>query len=150
LLVIVAVAAAFARVPSVTAALGLGVFMTGVVFLWYGRDLKRAVLPGVAAGLVPLVFALCASHFHHCSDDACMSFCVPACAAGGLLAGLAVAVIGHRQRAGVAFWLAASGLALLTGSMGCSCVGYAGVAGLAAGYAMGVVPNLVRRALIQP
>jgi hypothetical protein len=99
----------------------------------------------VAAGLVPLVLALCANHVHHCSADGCMTLCVPACAVGGLAAGLAVAGVGNRRRAGAVFWLPASGLALLTGAMGCSCVGYAGVAGLGLGFAAGVVPGALRR-----
>ena len=142
---VVAVAVAFARHPSLALALGLSAFSAGVVLLWYGRDLRRAVLPGVAAGIVPLALALCASHWHHCDADACTSFCVPACAAGGLLAGLAVATVGNRRRAGAVYWLPASGLALLTGAMGCSCVGHAGIAGLAVGYAAGILPGLVRK-----
>jgi hypothetical protein len=146
---VVAVAVALAREPSTALAFGLGVFLVGVMLLWYGRDLRRAVLPGVAAGLVPLALALCASHWHHCDAHACTSFCVPACAAGGLLAGLGVAAVGNQRRAGAAYWLPASGLALLTGAMGCSCVGHAGIAGLAIGYGAGVVSELVRRRLMR-
>jgi len=75
-----------------------------------------------------------------------MMTCVPVCSVGGLVAGLAVASIGNQRRAGVVFWLSASTLALLTGAMGCACVGYSGVAGLAVGFAAGVVPGLLRRA----
>jgi hypothetical protein len=146
-LLIVAVVAMLGHRPSVTAALGFVTFAGGVAMLWYGRDLKRAVLPGVAAGLVPLVLALCASHYHHCDGETCVSFCVPACSAGGVLAGLVVAAVGHRQRAGAMFWLSSSGLALLTGAMGCSCVGYAGVVGLAIGFGAGLSSSLIRRRL---
>jgi hypothetical protein len=145
LLGVIAVAVALARHPSATAAFGLAAFLVGLALLWYGRDVRRAVLPGVAAGLVPLVLALCANHMHYCTGDGCMMLCVPACAVGGLAAGLAVAGIGNQRRAGMAFWLPASGLALLTGAMGCSCVGYAGVVGLALGYAAGLVPGALRR-----
>jgi hypothetical protein len=144
-LLIVGIAALLGRRPSVAVALGLGMFASGVVMLWYGRDVKRAVLPGVAAGLAPLTLALCANHFHHCAGDTCLSLCVPACAAGGLLAGLGVAMVGLRQRAGLTFWLASSGLALLTGAMGCSCVGYAGVVGLAFGFGAGLSASLIRK-----
>jgi hypothetical protein len=75
-----------------------------------------------------------------------MTMCVPACSAGGVIAGLAVASVGNRRRAGAVFWLSASSLALLTGAMGCACVGYAGVVGLGVGFAAGVVPGLLRRA----
>jgi hypothetical protein len=150
LLVIVAVAAAFARRPTVAAALGLTAFLLGVVLLWYGRDLKRAVLPGVLAGLVPLTFAICASHWHHCDGETCTTLCMQACAAGGVLAGLGVSAVSGRMRSGAAFWLPASGLTLLTGAMGCSCVGYGGVVGLVIGYGLGVLPGLLRRLIVRP
>jgi hypothetical protein len=62
--------------------------------------------------------------------------CIPACATGGVVAGLAVAGVGaspKRHR----FLIAASSVALLTGAMGCACVGHAGVAGLALGFGAG-------------
>jgi hypothetical protein len=145
-LVVVAVATSVARHPSATGALGFAAFVAGAVMLWYGRDPKRAVLPGVLAGFVPLVLALCTSHMHDCTGDGCMMMCVPACSVGGLVAGLAVASVGNQRRAGAVIWLSASALALLTGAMGCACVGYSGVAGLAIGFAAGVVPGLLRRA----
>ena len=40
-----------------------------------------------------------------------------------------------------------SAVALLTGAMGCVCVGYAGIAGLALGFGAGMVPGLVRKFL---
>lgn len=150
LLLVVAVATAIARHPSATAALGFAAFIAGATMLWYGRDPKRAVLPGVLAGFVPLVLALCTSHVHGCTGDGCMMMCVPACGVGGLVAGLAVASVGNRRRAGTVFWLSASALALLTGAMGCACVGYSGIVGLAAGFAAGVVPGLIRRAFSPP
>ncbi len=146
LLLVVAVATAVARHPSVTGAFGVAAFVAGATMLWYGRDPKRAVLPGVLAGFVPLVLVLCTSHMRGCSGDDCMMMCVPACSVGGLVAGLAVASVGNQRRAGAVFWLSASALALLTGAMGCACVGYSGVAGLAIGFAAGVVPGLLRRA----
>ena len=149
LLLVVAVATAVARHPLVAGALGIGAFIAGAVMLWYGRDPKRAVLPGIFAGFVPLVLALCTSHMHGCMGDSCMMMCVSACTLGGLVAGLAVASVGNQRRAGAVFWLSASGLALLTGAMGCACVGYPGVAGLAIGFAAGVVPGLLRRAFAQ-
>ena len=148
-LLVVAVATAIGRHPSATGAFGIGAFIAGAVMLWYGRDLKRAVLPGVLAGFVPLVLTLCTSHMHGCMGDDCMMMCVPACSIGGLVAGLAVASVGNHRQAGAAFWLSASAIALLTGAMGCACVGYSGVIGLGVGFAAGVVPGLLRRAFGQ-
>jgi hypothetical protein len=113
--------------------------------LWYGRDPQRAVLPGIAAGPVPLVLALCANNMHSCGLEGCASLCVPACALGGVVAGSAVASVGNQRRAGIWFWLSASALALLTGAMGCACIGYSGVIGLGIGFAAGVVPGLLRK-----
>ena len=145
LLLVVAVATAIARHPSATGAFGVAAFVAGVAMLWYGRDPKRAVLPGVMAGFVPLVLVLCTSHMHGCTGDDCMMMCVPACSVGGLVAGFAVASVGNQRRAGAVFWFSASALALLTGAMGCACVGYSGVIGLAIGFSAGVVPGLLRR-----
>lgn len=144
-LAIVWLATLFTHRPTSTVAFGLATALAGALMLWYGRDPQRAVLPGVAAGLIPLVAALCANHFHHCGPDGCTSWCVPACTAGGVVAGLAVAWVGVARRAGVRFWVSASGLALLTGAMGCACVGYSGVLGLAVGYLVGAAPLVLRR-----
>lgn len=143
-LLIIAGAAALARHPLSTTALGIAMFAAGVLLLWYGRDVRRAVLPGLALGAFPLVLALCANHVHSCHDGVCVSWCVPACTLGGLGAGIGVGIIGHRAQRSVGYWLGASALTLLTGAMGCNCAGYAGVAGLAAGFLIGVAPSLVR------
>ena len=147
ILLVVAAAALIGKHASVTVGLGVALFGAGVVMLWYGRELKRAVLPGVLAGLIPLALVLCANHLHGCTGDDCTMVCIPTCVAGGLVAGLIVASVASRRRATGAFWLSASGLTLLTGAMGCACVGYSGVVGLAAGYVVGVLPTLFRRAL---
>jgi len=146
LVVVVCAASVLGRHHSATEAFGALAVVVGAAMFWYGRDPQRAVLPGVLAGFVPLVLALCTSHMAGCSGDGCMTMCVPACSAGGVIAGLAVASVGNRRRAGAVFWLSASSLALLTGAMGCACVGYAGVVGLGVGFAAGVVPGLLRRA----
>jgi len=145
-LLVVAISLALTHRSSSTLLFGIAALSVGAVMLWYGRDLQRAVLPGAAAGLVPLTLALCANRFHNCGAESCASLCIPACVLGGVVAGLAVASVGNQRRAGAGFWLSASGVALLTGSMGCACVGYSGVVGLALGYTAGVVPGLMRRA----
>lgn len=146
-LLIVVLAASAAKRPSTTILFGAAMFALGVVMLWYGRDLKRAVLPGLAAGLFPLAFALCANQLgHYCTGDACVSLCLPACIAGGVAAGLGVAFLGHRAKHGVGYWAAASTMALLTGAMGCACVGYSGLIGLGAGYLVGLIPAVAGRA----
>jgi hypothetical protein len=145
-LLVVAVAALANTHPTSAVAFGSVMFVAGVALLWYGREIRRAVLPGLAMGLLPLTLALCANHMGHmCMGGSCMTVCVPACTVGGLGAGVGVSLIGLRWKQGPAFWLGASVLTLLTGAMGCSCVGYSGVVGLAFGYGLGLLPMLVRR-----
>jgi hypothetical protein len=130
---------------------GGGMFVIGSVLLWYGRELRRAVLPGLAMGVVPLTMALCANYSHHvCMGGSCLSLCVPACTAGGLAAGIGLALLGRRERGRLGFWLAGSTLALATGAMGCACVGFSGVLGLAVGYVIGLVPLAVTRWRMSP
>lgn len=145
-LVIIACAAPFAQRLASTLGFGLATAVAGAVMLWYGRDPQRAVLPGVVAGLVPLALSLGANFVHVCGPLGCSSLCVPACSLGGTLAGLGVARVGHRRRAGPAFWLSASGLALLTGAMGCACIGYSGLVGLGLGFGAGLVTLVWSRA----
>jgi hypothetical protein len=145
-LLVVAGATAFGKRPTSALAFGALMFAFGVAALWYGREVRKAVLPGVALGLIPLVLALCANQMDHmCMDGACMPVCLPACTAGGFVAGIGMALVGHRQRQGLGYWLAASAITVLTGAMGCSCVGYAGVVGLVAGFGVGVIPALAGR-----
>lgn len=143
---VVAIAASVAHRPASTLFFGLTTAVVAAIMLWYGRTPQKAVLPGIIAGLVPLTLALCASYMHACGPNGCTTLCVPACSLGGVVAGLIVAQTGKRRHQGKLFWLSASGLALMTGAMGCSCVGYSGVIGLAFGIVGGLLPGLLRSA----
>ncbi len=147
--VLIGAAVVLGHDPGMVAVLGGVLFLTGVGVLWYGHDVRRSVLPGVAAGLIPLAATLCAHHMGQaCSvGDCCTTVCLPACGAGGIGAGVIIAWIGLRRTHGIWYWLCASGMALLTGAMGCLCVGVAGIAGLVAGYGFGIVPGLVSHRL---
>lgn len=145
LVLVVAFAVLLTHRPGSALAFGVATVLSGASMLFYGREPQRAVLPGVLTGLFPLTLALCANHMHRCGADVCTTLCLPACVVGGVVSGLAVAAIGHRRQAGPGFSLSASGLSLLTGAMGCTCLGYAGVVGLFLGFAAGSVPALLRR-----
>ena len=150
-LVLVAIAALANKRPLSAVAFGAAMFVVGVGLLWYGREMRRAVLPGLAMGLLPLALALCANYVGHgCMGNHCMMLCVPACAFGGLGAGVGVSIIGMRWKQSWPFWAGTTVLTLLTGAMGCSCVGYSGVAGLAVGYSVGLLSVIVRRRLRTP
>ena len=144
-LLVVGAAAFFAKRPTSVAVFGGLLFVTGVVLLWRGRELRLALWPGLLSGLIPLVAALVANHGHGCSGDHCSSLCVPACTAGGLTAGIVVSIFATRMKLGWSFWAAASAVAVLTGAMGCACVGYSGVLALVGGFSVGLVPQLARR-----
>lgn len=129
--------------PHLMLAIGGGVFVLGAALLWYGRDPARAVLPGLAAGFLPLCFALCTRHLGHmCTDAECIAMCLPACAAGGVLAGGVVCWYGALRARTVWFWFSASGVALLTAAVGATCAGYRGVLAVVAGYALGLALGL--------
>ena len=147
---LVAVAAYLSARPGTAWSFGLSAFALGTALLWVGREPQRAVLPGLVAGAVPLVLSLCANRVHLCGPDGCSTLCMPACIAGGVAAGAGIALFGLRRRAGWTWWAAASTLTLLMGAMGCSCVGYSGVFGLFGGFAAGVLPLLLKRAVTPP
>jgi hypothetical protein len=146
-LALVVIAMITGRRSGPTLAFGSGLFVFGVALLWYGHDVRRAVLPGVAAGFVPLAFAICARQVGHaCMGDECMAVCVPACAAGGLVAGALIAFTAIRGKRRLGFWLAASGVALFTGAMGCVCAGASGLLGLGVGFTVSGAPGLISSA----
>jgi hypothetical protein len=135
MLALVIAAAVMGRRLNVALAAGVALFVLGVLSLWYGREPGRGVLPGAIGGSVALMLALCANQMGHlCTGERCMSWCLPACVAGGVIAGALVSFVGFRQRRGAGYWVTASGISLLTGALGCSCVGYSGLGGLALGF----------------
>lgn len=121
--------------------LGVGGLVVALVLVasWWGRELGRSVVPGVVSGAIPLALACAAQGVGHvCTDDGCVSLCVPACLVGGLVAG---ALVGRfAGRAPATSGMGAVVLAGLTGSLGCSCVGLGGVAGLLLGLFVAGVP----------
>ena len=149
-LIVVVVAALVAPNPIATAGFGVAMFLWGAMLLWYGRGLKHAVLPGLAAGLVPLTLVICANRLEHmCLGGSCMAVCIPACVVGGLAAGLAVAAVGRAGGHGARFGLSASVVALLTGAMGCVCIGASGLAGLVVGYLAGTAPAILQTVFVR-
>jgi hypothetical protein len=123
---------------------GALLFVLGVASLWYGREPGRGVLPGALAGSFAFVLALCANQMgHFCTGERCLSWCLPACVAGGLIAGGLVSFVGLRQKRGAGYWVTASSITLLTGALGCSCVGFAGIGGLGVGFIAALAASLV-------
>lgn len=146
-LILVLIAAGLGRRPGSALLFGSMLFAAGSFLLWHGRTMHRAVLPGLLAGLIPLTCALVANHGHACSGGHCGSWCLPACTVGGVTAGLVVSWFAMRRGLDWRFWLGASAISLLTGAMGCSCIGYSGVLGLAGGFFSASLPWVIRRRL---
>ncbi|OJT23034.1 hypothetical protein BO221_19285 [Archangium sp. Cb G35] len=114
---------------------------------WWGRQWNRAVAPGLAAGLFPLLLPFVVSGAGHvCYTGGCRAFCLMTCVGGGLAAGAVLAFAALRLREGHERFLLASGtVATLCGALGCVLYGLSGVLGLVAGLALVSMPVLVLR-----
>ncbi|MGQ0504536.1 MAG: hypothetical protein ACT4TC_04395 [Myxococcaceae bacterium] len=120
--------------------LGAALFVVAIFGLWHGQGLAAAVPLGLKAGLVPLGLAHAARLYGHvCTPAGCTSLCVPACVAGGMAAGLVVAFAARRSKRPHLVLAGATTVALLTGGLGCACVGYSGLIGMTAGLAVTLV-----------
>ena len=126
--------------------LGVGLCVVSFVCVWRGGGLSFANLSGLKAGVVPLVFAHVSKLFGHaCTPEGCTTYCVPACTAGGFIAGLMVEYWArHSSRPNVTRGVGALA-AVLVGGLGCSCVGYSGLAGLVAGLSASLLAGLVSK-----
>jgi hypothetical protein len=145
-LVPIGIACTMSGRPSWALGFGLSLFAVGVSVLWYGRELRRAVLPGLAAGAAPLLLVAFAPHFGHtCDGLTCTSLCLVACAVGGALAGFFIGTRDVVRRGGIRLWAVTSAVAVLTGALACARLGGAGLFGLVLGFVAGSVPGLARR-----
>ncbi len=119
---------------------GAVVLVAGVWSLWRGLGLQHAFSVGVLSGMVPVLFVTSAMRFpHHCGTTACVSVCLWAAAAGGLVGGGLVAAWRHRARPAGFHVALASAVGVLTGAMACACIGWPGVGvlGLTGGLSVG-------------
>jgi hypothetical protein len=134
------------RRPAVVCGLAGLLFATEALFVWRGQQLGRGALAGLAGGAIPLVFGLCM----HVYGLLCGSMLGGAiCTAGGLLAGLWIAWVAHRQPSRLAFAGAAGATAALMGAIGCSCAGLAGVMGLVAGITVPIAAERIQRGAVR-
>ena len=147
-----------ALVPLPALAMGCGcrpssVIVAGSIFLaaalfcfWRGGDWRRGAIPGIAAGLVPLLsssFIMAGSHSCRFQTCGLMTF---ACAAGGFLGGVLLACIAPSPRASKRLpFVVACSVAGLAGGIGCLAYGAVGLAVMVAGIAVGSVPAYALR-----
>ncbi|OLC74630.1 MAG: hypothetical protein AUH83_09450 [Deltaproteobacteria bacterium 13_1_40CM_4_68_19] len=128
----------------VTCALALPLLLLSVGLAYAGGPAGRAVVPGLLAGAGALAAPLLmATVGHACFGPACMSLALPACVAGGGLAGVVIARTTVRRDADLPFVLGALAVAALTGALGCTLAGAAGVLGMLAGVVVAGAPVLV-------
>ena len=112
-----------------------------VLAAWRGLDLGFGARVGLAAGAIPLFVSLGARYLGHmCTPAGCMSWCVPACAAGGTMAAVVVALNAKKTTEPFSYWTSASLVATLTGSLACGCVGPYGIAALFAAFVLSTLP----------
>jgi hypothetical protein len=116
------------------AVLGIALLLVVTFGIWRGQAFGRGTALGVLSGMVPLMCAHAAKLYGHiCTPSGCTSLCVPACFVGGLVAGLIAFDGARRSSSPGATLMVAGSVAVLTGSLGCACVGFSGVLGLVAG-----------------
>ncbi len=117
------------------AALGVSLVVLMGAAVWRGGPFALAATSGLKAGLVPLIVSHAANLYGHVCipGQGCTSLCVPACTAGGVVAGAFVEYVARNSKNPMLVRVGGAGLAFCTGSLGCSCVGYAGMLGLTLG-----------------
>ena len=116
------------------------------LLLWRGQEWEMGVGPGIAAGLVPLLFPICVQAVGHlCLPGSCLLL-PTVCAAGGLLGGFLLGVVAPRPRIGRMIpFIVACVVACLMGAVGCLLYGLVGLAVMAAGMVTGTAGLVVLR-----
>lgn len=137
-----AIAAAVLTAEAVHAAIAGAILAIATWWMTYrGEVFARAVGPGLLAGLVSAAAAICMCHVGVCGPGEGPVLCVAICLLGG--AGSGVIIVRRSLRFDSrrrSFLVCAALVAFLTGSLGCAMLGVFGVAGLAAGVALGTLP----------
>ena len=115
-----------------TLILGVIVLSSVALFSYRGGPAGKSALSAVMLGSLPIVLALSSLSLHQaCSHHGCSSYCVPACALGGVIAGVIAGRVGARSPRPFLSIVSLLWLIGLTGSIGCSCVGKSGMLALA-------------------
>lgn len=127
------------------AALGFAAFVAGALAVFLGGPFGRSVLPALVYGALPFAVTHVVQSFGHvCIPGGCVSWCMPACAATGLVVGVAFARRAERDRDPLVFFVAGFPLIVATGALGCRCIGYGSIVGLALGMLLVTLPAIPR------
>lgn len=131
---------------SIPLLLAATLYAVSAFLLWWGRVPGKGVLPGITYGLLPLAAGVVAKlHGHVCLGFACYTSCMLFCVGGGVIAGLLTARLAARAKSPLTVFLSSAAMALFTGAIAGGCVGLHGIAGMALGIAVGIVPMLLFR-----
>jgi len=122
------------RPLDLTCALSSALLPLVVGLTFAGGSAGRGVLPGLLGGSVALALPLLVRTVgHFCVGEACMAFCLPACVVGGAIAGAVIGATARSEGVEAPFVASALLIAGLTGALGCTLSGLAGVGGMLAG-----------------
>jgi hypothetical protein len=122
----------------VTALIGVLLFVLACGLRYRGGIAGRAATAGLIASAAPLALRAIG---HCCAGDACMSWCMAGCVAGGGLAGIGIGLAAIAEREGRwTFLLTATLISGLAGVLGCAVAGLAGIAGMALATAASSLP----------
>jgi len=118
----------------------------GGAYAWRGGDAGNALLPGLIAGLVPMVLSASLLDCRVECSGLCMHHCMTVCGIGAAIGGVAAAVLMRQHPRRHRAWLFAVALIPAVGLLGCPHVGYGQLAGLLIGLAaaraiLGVIPS---------
>ncbi|HEY5962137.1 MAG TPA: hypothetical protein VIV60_36525 [Polyangiaceae bacterium] len=110
-----------------------GLALMAGIYIWRGGDAGNALLPGLAAGLLPLVLSAVLLDCRAECSGICMRHCMLVCAVGATAAGLLAAFLTRHHPRRWKAWLFAVALVPASGLLGCPHVGYGQVCGLLVG-----------------
>jgi hypothetical protein len=139
-----AIAVACGRPPGLSCGLAGALWPLVVGLAFAGGSAGRAVVPGLLAGSTALAMPLLVGTVGHALlGPSCMVLCLPACVLGGALAGALIGALAAKEDREAPFVLSALAVAGLTGALGCTMVGLAGVGGMLAGALAAGAPVLL-------
>lgn len=148
-LLVVGVFVTFAESFRIAAPLSVVAVVEVFALTYLGGVSGRQALPALLLGVLPLSAALLAGVMGHaCTPSGCVSLCAPFCAVGGTLAGLLLCRMTLASSRPRTAWLSGALLIVTTGSIGCACVGTAGVMGMSAGLLMSSALWLVQSRIL--
>jgi hypothetical protein len=136
------------RPAALVLALGVPLCLLSLALAMVHARYARAVRVGVLAGLPAFILPLLLRSMGIVRlGEAELDPCLPASFVSGVIAGAMVSARAVDEDHRVAFWLAAIAVTAITGTLGCSVAGGAGVLGLMAGVVAGSAPVVLGRGL---